>query len=139
MTGSSVPGLDGVTVVCDTCGHRIEAGDIAAHVCPRRKDLRLGARRVATGVPRRDDLLISSVQIDPESVTIQFLDKADVRGSDGGLILSKQLSVDRSRYRDESADLAEVLATFVLDVLEDFVEATKWDPEEEDDDRGMGW
>lgn len=145
------------TVVCDTCGKILEFG-MDRHVCderdvptggdvqkPRTSVLSTGdVRRLQpiAPLPERKDILVSAVQLDTDSATIQFVLRTDVRGTDAGLVLSKQVTVSRSRYLDEIEELTDNLQTLVLDVLEDHLEAPVWKPDldgEEDDERGMGW
>ena len=116
---------------------------MAAHVCPERDLPRRSLRaRARASVPVRGDLVISAISVDSEAVSVQYLDKSDVRGRDGGLVVARQISVRRADYVEEVSELEEVLETFVLDVLEDWAEAPRWVPQQDDDDddeRGMGW
>lgn len=145
-----------MTTVCDTCGKILEFG-ADRHVCDERDvptggDVQESRTSVlSTGdvrrlqpiapLPERKDILVSAVQLDTDSATIQFVLRTDVRGTDAGLVLSKQVTISRSRYLDEIEELQDKLQTLVLDVLEDHLEAPVWKPdlEDEDDERGMGW
>ena len=80
--------------------------------------------------------IIRSIQVNPDSVDLAYMDDADVR-LDGAVFQTHHISISRgSNYDNEIAELEAAGEALLTDVLEDFTSSPAYaiEPPDDDDD-----
>lgn len=91
------------------------------------------------------ELVVSQISFDPQGIVIAYQRDPEDARAEGVLIAAHQISVDMRRapqYIDAVNEITEKLSELLVDILDDFATADPVMPdlpEDDDDDKGMGW